>query len=153
LGQERLKNSIQGGGEGILNRKRKSAAVAFAESRANALNSIDPALDLGNGLTLADYKAKTAALKEKKINITAICPTWTRRSTTFKKTRGRSTISRRGCLPVSVPNMEKTATSMRRLVGRERANPNRRFEKRSRPRPEVRPGRPACRDGSPPAAH
>jgi hypothetical protein len=45
--------------------KRKSAAVDFAGNRANALNSIDPALDLGNGLTLADYKTKTAALKTK----------------------------------------------------------------------------------------
>lgn len=45
--------------------KRKSAAVDFAENRANALKSIDPALDLGNGLTLADYKTKTAALKTK----------------------------------------------------------------------------------------
>jgi hypothetical protein len=49
----------------MARQKRKSAAVDFAESRANALNSIDPALDLGNGLTLADYKTKTAALKAK----------------------------------------------------------------------------------------
>lgn len=49
----------------MARQKRKSAAVAFAEDRANALNSIDPALDLGNGLTLADYKTKTAALKAK----------------------------------------------------------------------------------------
>jgi hypothetical protein len=28
-------------------------------------DSVDPALDLGNGLTLADYKTKTAALKTK----------------------------------------------------------------------------------------
>lgn len=49
----------------MARQKRKSAAVAFAENRANALNSIDPALDLGNGLTLVDYKKKTAVLKEK----------------------------------------------------------------------------------------
>jgi hypothetical protein len=49
----------------MARQKRKSAAVDFAENRANALNSIDAALDLGNGLTLADYKTKTAALKEK----------------------------------------------------------------------------------------
>ena len=36
--------------------KRKSTAVDFADNRANAVTSIDPALDLGNGLTLADYK-------------------------------------------------------------------------------------------------
>lgn len=49
----------------MARQKRKSASVDFAESRANALTSIDPALDLGNGLTLADYQAKTAALKKK----------------------------------------------------------------------------------------
>jgi hypothetical protein len=49
----------------MARQKRTSAAVTFAESRAHALTSIDPALDLGNGLTLADYKTKTAALKSK----------------------------------------------------------------------------------------
>jgi CubicO group peptidase (beta-lactamase class C family) len=45
--------------------KRTSTSVTFAEDHANALTSIDPALDLGNGLTLTDYKTKTAALKAK----------------------------------------------------------------------------------------
>lgn len=49
----------------MARQKRKSASVAFAENRANALKSIDPALDLGNGLTLADYQTKAAALKTK----------------------------------------------------------------------------------------
>lgn len=49
----------------MARQKRTSAAVTFAESRANALTSIDPALDLGNGLTLADYKTKAAALRTK----------------------------------------------------------------------------------------
>ena len=45
--------------------KKNLASVTFAEDRANALSSIDPALDLGNGLTLVDYKTKAAALKAK----------------------------------------------------------------------------------------
>lgn len=49
----------------MARQKRKSAAVTFAENRASSLKSIDVDLDLGNGLTLADYKAKTAALKAK----------------------------------------------------------------------------------------
>ncbi|HEY1770829.1 MAG TPA: hypothetical protein VGG02_11315 [Chthoniobacterales bacterium] len=44
--------------------KRKSAAVEFATGRANDLKSIDPALDLGNGLTLAAYQAQIQALND-----------------------------------------------------------------------------------------
>ncbi len=49
----------------MARQKRTSASVKFAEDRATALASIDQALDLGNGLTLADYKTKTGALKTK----------------------------------------------------------------------------------------
>lgn len=49
----------------MARQKRKSLSVEFAEKRANALRSIDAALDLGNGLTLADYESRTAALKAK----------------------------------------------------------------------------------------
>lgn len=41
----------------MARRKRSSPAVDHAETRAAALESIDPALDLGSGLTLAAYKA------------------------------------------------------------------------------------------------
>ncbi len=45
--------------------KRTSASVDFAQKRANALASIGATLDLGNGLTPADYKTQTEALKAK----------------------------------------------------------------------------------------
>ena len=41
----------------MARRKRSSIAVDSAEPRAAALESIDPALDLGGGLTLVAYKA------------------------------------------------------------------------------------------------
>jgi hypothetical protein len=49
----------------MARQKRKSLSVIFAENRATALKSIDEALDLGSGLTLADYKAKTKAVKDR----------------------------------------------------------------------------------------
>lgn len=39
----------------MARRKRTSTSAAFAQSRANSLGSIDPNLDLGNGMTLAAY--------------------------------------------------------------------------------------------------
>lgn len=41
----------------MARRKRSSPSVDAAEPRAAALESIDPALDLGNTLTLVAYKA------------------------------------------------------------------------------------------------
>ncbi len=45
--------------------KRTSTAVEFANKRANALASIDTALDLGNSLTLVAFKATTKATSDK----------------------------------------------------------------------------------------
>lgn len=45
----------------MARRKRSSPSVDRAETRAAALESIDPALDLGNGLTLASYKTALTA--------------------------------------------------------------------------------------------
>ena len=42
--------------------KRTSPAAEKATSRASALSSISPTLDLGNGLTLASYKAVIAGI-------------------------------------------------------------------------------------------
>jgi len=42
--------------------KRSSKSVKFAETRIASLASIDPALDLGNGMTLAAYTAKKSAI-------------------------------------------------------------------------------------------
>src|SRR5260370_12059111 len=47
----------------MAQRKRESASVNRATERANGLQSIDEKLDLGNGLTLAAYKAKIAGTK------------------------------------------------------------------------------------------
>jgi len=47
----------------MAQRKRESASVNRATERANNLKSIDPELDLGNGLTLAAYDAKIKATK------------------------------------------------------------------------------------------
>lgn len=49
----------------MARRKRSSPAVDSAETRAAALESIDPGLDLGNGLTLAAYKASITATNAK----------------------------------------------------------------------------------------
>ncbi len=49
----------------MARQKRTSTSVTFAQTRINSLASIDAALDLGNSLTLAAYKAKTEAVKEK----------------------------------------------------------------------------------------
>ena len=43
--------------------KRNSAALKKADVRMAGMKSVDPALDLGNGLTLAAYVAKRDALK------------------------------------------------------------------------------------------
>jgi hypothetical protein len=45
----------------MARKKRKSPAVERANKRAAALTAIDPALDLGNGLTLASYTASIKA--------------------------------------------------------------------------------------------
>lgn len=49
----------------MARRKRSSPSVDRAEPRAAALESIDPALDLGNTLTLAAYKAAITATNAK----------------------------------------------------------------------------------------
>ncbi len=49
----------------MARRKRTSPSIERARTRAAALESIDPALDLGNGLTLASYKAKIEAADAK----------------------------------------------------------------------------------------
>lgn len=51
----------------MARKKRKSPAVARALKRAAALAAIDPALDLGNGLTLAAYNAAIQA-QEKSVD-------------------------------------------------------------------------------------
>lgn len=43
--------------------KRRSATADKADARATALSSINPALELGESLTLAAYKAKIAATR------------------------------------------------------------------------------------------
>ena len=45
----------------MARKKRKSAAVEKATKRAASLTAIDPALDLGNGLTLAAFNAAIKA--------------------------------------------------------------------------------------------
>ncbi len=45
----------------MARRKRKSIAVEHATTRAAALASIDPKLDLGNGMTLAAYNTAITA--------------------------------------------------------------------------------------------
>lgn len=45
--------------------KRTSPSIENANTRAAALESIDAALDLGNGLTLAAYKSKIASTAAK----------------------------------------------------------------------------------------
>ncbi|MEN9575768.1 MAG: hypothetical protein RL514_3623 [Verrucomicrobiota bacterium] len=45
----------------MARRKRNSPSIAGAQMRAASLKSIDAALDLGNGLTLAAYQAATDA--------------------------------------------------------------------------------------------
>lgn len=49
----------------MARRKRTSPSVDRAETRAAALESIDPALDLGSGLTLAAYKTALTATNAK----------------------------------------------------------------------------------------
>ena len=49
----------------MARRKRSSESVDRAETRASAIESINPALDLGNGLTLVDYKAAISATNAK----------------------------------------------------------------------------------------
>ena len=48
----------------MARRKRTSPSIDGANTRANGLESIDAALDLGNGLTLAAFKAATEAVQE-----------------------------------------------------------------------------------------
>lgn len=45
-------------------KKRESKIAKDAGDRAAKLNSIDPALDLGNGLTLASFKADISSVSE-----------------------------------------------------------------------------------------
>ena len=45
----------------MARKKKKSPAVARAQTRAAALTAIDPKLDLGNGLTLDSYNAAITA--------------------------------------------------------------------------------------------
>lgn len=47
----------------MARQKRTSASATFAQGRANSLASIDPNLDLANGLTLAAYQQKIADVK------------------------------------------------------------------------------------------
>ena len=47
----------------MARRKRTSDSIARAETRAAGLNSIDPKLDLGNGLTLDGYRKTIADAK------------------------------------------------------------------------------------------
>lgn len=49
----------------MARRKRSSSVITASNTRAAALESIDPALDLGNGLTLAGFKANIAATQQK----------------------------------------------------------------------------------------
>ena len=49
----------------MARRKRASDSVDRAEPRASALESIDPALDLGNGITLASYKTAITTTNSK----------------------------------------------------------------------------------------
>ena len=44
--------------------KRKSAALSKGETRAASIKSIDPLLDLNNGLTLANYNLLLGSLSE-----------------------------------------------------------------------------------------
>lgn len=48
----------------MAQRKRESVSVKRANIRAAKLKSIDPALDLGNGNTLAAFNTKIAGTKE-----------------------------------------------------------------------------------------
>jgi hypothetical protein len=46
-------------------RKRKSAAITNSRKRLSGLEAIDPALDLGNGLTVSDFKNAIEAAEKK----------------------------------------------------------------------------------------
>ena len=46
-------------------KKRKSASITKARLRMSGLEAIDPNLDLGNGLTLADYQTAVEATEAK----------------------------------------------------------------------------------------
>jgi hypothetical protein len=47
----------------MARRKRTSDSIARAETRAAGLSAIDPKLDLGNGMTLDDYRISIADAK------------------------------------------------------------------------------------------
>ena len=59
-------NTKKKGGIVIMaRRKRTSTSITNAKTRANGLTSINPALDLGNGLTLAAFIAQIGAVEGK----------------------------------------------------------------------------------------
>jgi predicted nucleic acid-binding Zn-ribbon protein len=49
----------------MARQKKLSPFLESAQQRLNALATIDPALDLGNGLTLASYRAEVTAAQSK----------------------------------------------------------------------------------------
>ena len=49
----------------MARQKKLSPFLEGAQQRLNALSSIDPALDLGNGLTLAAYRAEVTSAQAK----------------------------------------------------------------------------------------
>ena len=49
----------------MARQKKLSPFLEGAQQRLNALSTIDPALDLGNGLTLAAYRAQVTSMQAK----------------------------------------------------------------------------------------
>lgn len=58
----------------MARQKKLSPFLEGAQQRLNALSTIDPALDLGNGLTLAAYRAEVTSMQAKQDAYNALLP-------------------------------------------------------------------------------